>query len=211
MLITGFVLVSKCNTYPPDDRLDLTRRPEHRFGKNIEDSWAALEWVQKNAAELNVKPESMSVSGISAGGHLAAVMQHMARDAGIKTKLAILSVPTTDYTTYFPFPADSKPTASAARLINAPYLTASRLAYFQKNVFPPEHQDFILSELPVFWRTPLHAPNFKDVCETYIATAEVDPLCDEGEAYGRKVLEAGGKVTFRRSGNEAGRSGFNAC
>jgi acetyl esterase len=33
---------------------------------------------------------------------------------------------------------------------------------------------------------------------TFIMTAEIDPLCDDGEAYGRRLVEAGVSVTFRR-------------
>lgn len=50
----------------------------------------------------------------------------------------------------------------------------------------------------MIWRAPLHAPNFKGLCNTFLATAQCDPLVDEGEAYGRNIIAAGGKVTFRR-------------
>lgn len=172
--------------------------PENIFGKCIEDGWAALTWVhEKGGPKLNIKPDSISMGGISAGGGLACTLQHMARDAGIPLKLALLSVPTTDFTTYFPFPDGHKPFPSVAALAKAPSLGADRLEFFQQMVFAKEHQEEIL-KTPLFWRAPLHATNFNDLCDAFVATAQCDPLVDEGEAYGRKIVEAGGKVTFKR-------------
>jgi acetyl esterase/lipase len=42
------------------------------------------------------------------------------------------------------------------------------------------------------------ALTFKDLGKTVIYTAECDPLRDEGEAYGRKLIEAGNEVTMKR-------------
>ena len=172
--------------------------PESVFGKNIEDGWAALTWVHgKGASELNVNSQSISIGGISAGGGLCCTLQHMARDAGIPLKMALLSVPTTDYTTYFPFPEGYTPFPSVAALAKVPSLGADRIEFFRRMVFPEEHKQEILQK-PISWRAPLHSPSFKGLCDAFIAVAQCDPLVDEGEAYGRKIIDAGGKVTFRR-------------
>jgi acetyl esterase/lipase len=42
------------------------------------------------------------------------------------------------------------------------------------------------------------APSFKNLGKTLIYTAECDPLRDEGEAYGRKLVEDGNEVTTKR-------------
>ena len=55
------------------------------------------------------------------------------------------------------------------------------------------------ASIPRYWMQPLDAPNFSGLCETFLITAECDPVRDEGEAYGRKVHEAGAKVAFKRS------------
>jgi acetyl esterase/lipase len=45
----------------------------------------------------------------------------------------------------------------------------------------------------------LAAPNFKNLAPlTWIGTAEVDPLRDEGEAYAEKLRENGNNVIVRR-------------
>lgn len=146
---------------------------------------------------LNVDPTRVSIGGVSAGGGVCASLQHLARDAGVKVRVALLSVPTTDYTTYFPFPEETVPFASVGALAKAPSLGADRIRFFQEMVFPEEHREKIL-KLPVEWRAPLRGSNFKGLCDVFVATAECDPLADEGEAYAKKCLEGGAKVGGRR-------------
>lgn len=51
---------------------------------------------------------------------------------------------------------------------------------------------------PEWWFEPLNAPNWEGLCPAFIRTGECDPLRDEGEAYGRKLIEAGVQTTFKR-------------
>src|SRR4051812_26041738 len=44
----------------------------------------------------------------------------------------------------------------------------------------------------------LGAPDLSNLPPAYLATAGFDPLRDEGEAYGRRLLEAGVSVAMRR-------------
>jgi acetyl esterase len=72
------------------------------------------------------------------------------------------------------------------------YLTADYIRVATKNSLPAGTDP----------RDPRHAPLHADVPEgvapAYVATAGFDPLRDEGEAYARKLEEAGVKVTLRR-------------
>ena len=45
---------------------------------------------------LNIDPHSVSFGGLSAGGHMSAVLAHFARDEGIDIKLHLMIVPATD-------------------------------------------------------------------------------------------------------------------
>lgn len=169
--------------------------PEHAFGKNIEDAWAALEWVSTHGKDLNINPASISIGGISAGGHFACVLQHMARDASprIPLVLAMPAVPPIDDHTVFSKASDSA-YPSFLQMSLAPMLNWERIRYFTKHMWVANKH----TDVEPWLISPIKAANFKGLCDTFLITAECDPIRDEGEAYGMKLLAAGNKVTFRR-------------
>src|SRR5258705_4809082 len=69
--------------------------PESKFPAALDDAIAVTNWVFDNATRLNVDPRRVAVGGDSAGANLAAVVAHVARDAGappIRLQLLIHSV-----------------------------------------------------------------------------------------------------------------------
>ncbi|OCK77220.1 alpha/beta-hydrolase [Lepidopterella palustris CBS 459.81] len=58
--------------------------PEHPFPVGVNDSWDALKWASANASSFKANPErGFIVGGASAGGNIAAVLAHLARDEGL--------------------------------------------------------------------------------------------------------------------------------
>lgn len=70
--------------------------PEHPFPAAVNDGWDALSWISGNAESLKIDPrQGFIVGGISAGGNIANVITHLARDRGLRFPITgvWLSVP----------------------------------------------------------------------------------------------------------------------
>lgn len=80
----------------------------------------------------------------------------------------------------------------------APCLNWARLAYFGELCFPRDKLPDIRDRLPDWWLAPIKAQNWNDLCDSFIITAECDPLRDEAESYGMKLIAGGNKVQFKR-------------
>jgi acetyl esterase/lipase len=120
----------------------------------------------------------------------------MCRDAKIRLRLAVLAIPVTTDFSNISDPKDA-PFDSYREFQDGALLNWERLSYFGANLFPKD-RDAVRASLPRLWLAPLEAENFKDLCDTFVITAECDPMRDEGEAYVMKVVEAGLKVMFKR-------------
>ena len=161
--------------------------PEHRFPTAVDDAFDGLRWLHAHAAEYGVDADRLAVGGDSAGGTLATVCAVLARDAGIRLALQLLIYPgTTGY----------QRTDSHSRLADGYLLTGETIQWFF-NQYLRDQSD------RDDWRfAPLDgqrgAPDFRGVAPSWIATAEYDPLSDEGEAYAEKLRALGNSVTLKR-------------
>src|SRR5437667_4843500 len=122
--------------------VDYRMAPEHKFPAAVEDSFAALRWVQANARSLGADPDRIGVHGDSAGANLAAVVALLARDVGIPgLRLQSLVYPVADYTL----------SAPSYRTFAAGYglLTAGAMKWFQERYLrsPADAEDWRASPL----------------------------------------------------------------
>ncbi|WP_436698218.1 alpha/beta hydrolase [Nocardioides sp. BYT-33-1] len=157
--------------------------PEEAFPAAFDDAEAALRWAHEHADELGIDPERIGVGGDSAGGNLAAYTAVAAARAGLPLAFQLLVYPCTD--------ADRE-TESLRLFGEGLYLTAASIASFNDIYLPrPEDRDdermnLLDIDLPA------------GLAPAYVATAGFDPLRDEGEAYARRMADAGAEVELRR-------------
>jgi acetyl esterase len=163
--------------------VDYRMGPEHRFPAAVDDAFASLRFVADRAAALKLDPTRLAVGGDSAGGNLAAVVSLLARDRGLGgLRLQLLIYPATDFTGDY---------ASQSRFAEGYLLTRANQAWFRGHYLadPADAAD---------WRaSPLRAESHRNLPPAYILTAGFDPLCDEGEAYAKRLESQGVAVTRR--------------
>ena len=166
--------------------------PEHPFPAAMTDSWAAIKYIHEKGTErFNIRPDSISLGGVSAGGAISLAMAHLARDVSLPLKLVAVGTPVIDDLSQYPSAADS-PWPSMRENEHAPTLNWARLAWFDKL------KRTSMSPDAGWYSNLLQALDFSGLARTVVYTAGADPLRDEGEAYARKLAEAGTEVTLRR-------------
>ncbi|MEH2255845.1 alpha/beta hydrolase [Nostoc sp.] len=154
--------------------------PEHKFPAAAEDAYAATQWVMANAARINGDPKRVAVGGESAGGNLAAVTCLMARDRGGKIPVhQMLIYPITNY---------AFDTPSYQENANAKPLNKAMMIWFWSQYLNSQ------SDGNNPYASPLRAENLRGLPPATVITAEIDPLRSEGEAYAKRLREAGSSV-----------------
>lgn len=177
--------------------------PEHAFPIGIQDSIAALQYIYSAAgqAKFNIDASHNSLGGVSAGANIALVLGHLARDAGIPLRLIAVGTPVIDDISKYENAADS-PFASMKEMEHAPTLNWARLKWFDNLKWQSISDDAVVRKKQMaevkWYANALNAPDFTGMPRTVIYTAGCDPLRDEGEAYARKLVEAGNEVVLKR-------------
>lgn len=164
--------------------VDYRLAPEHPYPAAVEDCFAAAQWAATNAADIGGHRGPISVGGDSAGGNLAAVVSHRARDAGAPAiNLQLLIYPVTDA---------AMDTASFSENGDGYMLTRQSMTWFWESYCGDPVQRLAPDA------SPLRAADLSGLPPAHVMTAEFDPLRDEGEAYARRLQEAGVAVTCER-------------
>jgi acetyl esterase len=162
--------------------VDYRLAPEAPFPAALDDAWAALAWTAARAAELGTDPARLAVGGDSAGGNLAAVLARHARDRGVRLALQALVYPVTDHDFESP---------SYRRHAEGLNLTRAKMQWYWDSYLAghdPHDPD----------ASPLRAADLAGVAPAVVQVAEHDPLLSEGEAYARRLADAGVAVTLTR-------------
>jgi acetyl esterase len=165
--------------------LDYRLAPENPWPASVLDTVAALRWVATRPDALGPLGGSVAVAGDSAGGTLAALacLRLRTEEPAALPDLQVLLYANTDLTGSYP---------SMRENATGFGLTAEDVQAFSRYWVPDEAR----------WAdpdvSPLHAPDLEGLPPAIIVTAERDPLRDQGEAYARRLREAGVEVLLRR-------------
>ncbi len=153
--------------------------PEHVFPAAVDDCYAAVQWAASNQEVLNHNGK-IGVAGESAGGCLAAAMAQISRDSN-GPALAFQGL-------FYPV-IDSAMNHDSWTRNGSGYLLERPLMDWFWQTYCPDAAD---RQDP---RTaPIHAKNLSGLAPALVVTAEFDPLCDEGQAYGEALRSAGNSV-----------------
>ena len=157
--------------------------PEHPFPAAFDDALAAYRWVVGNAESLGADPSRLAVGGDSAGGTLAAAVANAAAREGLPLAFQLLVYPATD----------ALRTTRSFELFGAGFFLTREFMQLANDHYLPEAADR---------HDPRASPLVDDVPDglapAYVVTAGFDPLRDEGEAYARKLADAGVEVEMQR-------------
>lgn len=165
---------------------EYSRSPEVKYPVAINECYAAAKWVAEHGTEINVDGSRLAVVGNSAGGNLATAVALMAlHKKGPAFKMQVLFWPVTDA---------SFETESYNKFATDRFLTKNMMIWFWDQYIADSAQR---SEI---YASPLRASldELKRMPPTLVQTAENDVLRDEGEAYARKLNQAGVSVTLVR-------------
>jgi len=160
--------------------------PAARYPVAIEESYAVLRWVAEHGAEKELDPARIAVAGDSVGGNMTAALTLMAKQrSGPRITTQVLFYPVTDA---------SFSTASYHQFAEGYWLRRDAMQWFWDQYTTDDAQRNEITASPL--RASLE--QLTGLPKALVITGEADVLRDEGEAYARKLRQAGVDVTATR-------------
>ena len=162
--------------------------PENKFPVAIDQAYAALEYVYAHSGDFGIDPSRIVLAGDSSGANLATVACLLTGQRHGPTIMGQLL--------FYPTVSAAMDTASYQEFSEGPWLTRRSMDWFWKQYLPgsTDRMNPLVSPLSA------SASELGSFPATLLITAECDVLRDEGEAYARKLMEAGVEVTMARFG-----------
>ncbi len=154
--------------------------PEHKWPAAPDDAEAAARWVVENGAAFGRQFTGLILCGDSAGGTLTIVTALALRDrpAALPLLMQWPIYPRTDATCV---------TQSWRDFSDGYALESANLDYYEQAYRPD----------PQSWRHSGIVADQAGLPPTFVVTAGLDPLRDEGRAYAAKAIAGGVQVTYR--------------
>lgn len=166
--------------------VNYTPSPEAQYPIPLEEAYAAAKWVAEHGHEVNIDGKRLAIAGDSVGGNMATAVTILAKERdGPKFLQQVLFYPVTDA---------NFETSSYEQFQEGYFLTRGGMRWFWDQYCPEEADRAKPTASPLRATTAQLA----GLPPALIITGEADVLRDEGEAYARKLLAAGVRVTSLR-------------
>src|SRR5262249_49828093 len=168
--------------------VNYTPAPDAQYPVQIEQAYTALEWAVAHASEIGIDAARVALFGDSVGGNMAAALTLLAKERhGPKLTAQVLFYPVTDAS----FDTDTYQLYS-----DGPWLTRESMRWFWDCYLPDEERRSELTASP----RQASLDQLRDLPPALLVNGQHDVLCAEGEAYARKLTQAGVPVTQVRYG-----------
>ena len=166
--------------------VEYDRSPEARYPLAIEQAYAAGRWISEHGHAEGLDASRLAIAGDSVGGCMTAAVSLLAKRRG--------GVHFVHQSLYYPVTDAAQDTDSYREFADGPYLTAKAMAWFW-DAYLPDHDKRGESTASPLRATP---EELAGLPETFLVVDEYDVLRDEGEAFGRRLIEAGVPTTTVR-------------
>jgi acetyl esterase len=166
--------------------VNYTPSPEAQFPVPIEQDYGATKYIAEHGSEFGLDTNRLAIVGDSVGGNMVAAVTQLAKERkGPAIRYQVLFYPVTDA---------NMNTNSYNEFADGPWLTKRAMEWFW-DAYAPNKQDRKKTTA-----SPLAATieQLKGLPPALIIVDENDVLRDEGEAYARKLMQAGADVTAVR-------------
>lgn len=163
-----------------------TLAQERPFPAAAEDSYAVLKWAKKHRGKLGWNGAQLITAGIEAGGNLAAVSALMARDRGgpaLAAQLLIMPMLDTNLST-----GSMRRMTRDDGVVRAVETCMSAYRGYLPRAVDRAHP----------YASPLQSSRMAGLPPALILSADDDPLRDEAEQYGAKLISGGIKTLAKR-------------
>ena len=158
--------------------VDYRKASKYKFPIPVEDAYASLQWAVNHAAQLDGDPSRVAVGGDSAGGNISAAVCLMAKErGGPKIIFQLLAYPATDLSSI-----DTESYRKSSREYD---LTKADVEKFRDQYLRATE------DRTNPYASPLLAKDLSKLPPALIITGEYDVLRDEGEAYVKRLQQAG--------------------
>jgi acetyl esterase len=166
--------------------VEYNRSPEARYPLALEQGYATARWIIEYGRSEGLDASRLAIAGDSVGGNMTAALTLMAKQRGDVTFV--------HQSLYYPVTDAAQDTASYREFADGPYLTAKGMAWFWDayTTDPAERAEITASPL----RASLD--ELAGLPPAFVVVDENDVLRDEGEAYARRLTQAGVPTTSVR-------------